>query len=140
MSKLKFVMVIVFMVLLVILGCIGYLYYGREGDTSGVKLLADSSSVYSRDDIDKAAKVIFEEFKKYPARMEKIFYDEKMSIHLSKEYDVSDVIVLYSDFTTYSNKSASRFMDFSQSQRYSDWIWILTRDDGEDWVLRDWGY
>lgn len=144
MSKIKVFGVTILLFLLVLLGVIGVIYNNREGDTSKVKIVIDDNSVFSKEDTDEAVKVIFDEFKKYPARMEIINYDEKRYEYLVDDYRLKynskEVIVFYSDFVTYSMKSVSKFLDFSPSQRYSDWIWILTRNEGEDWVLREWGY
>lgn len=144
MSKIKVFGVTILLFLLVLFGVIGVIYNNREGDTSKLKIVIDENSVFSKEDTDEAVKVIFDEFKKYPARMEILNYDEKRYEYLVDDYRLKynskEVIVFYSDFVTYSMKSVSKFLDFSPNQRYSDWIWILTRNEGEDWVLREWGY
>lgn len=144
MSKIKILCGVVLVFLLLLFGVVGVIYNYRVGDTSKVKIVIDENSVFSKEDTDDAIKVIFDEFKKYPARMEILNYDEKRYEYLVDEYRLKynskEVIVFYSDFVTYSMKSVSKFLDFSPNQRYSDWIWILTRNEGEDWILREWGY
>lgn len=144
MSKIKIFGGVVLVFLLLLFGVVGVICNYRVGDTSKVKIVIDENSVFSKEDTDDAIKVIFDEFKKYPARMEILNYDEKRYEYLVDEYRLKynskEVIVFYSDFVTYSMKSVSKFLDFSPNQRYSDWIWILTRNEGEDWILREWGY
>lgn len=144
MSKIKILGGVVLVFLLLLFGVVGVICNYRVGDTSKVKIVIDENSVFSKEDTDDAIKVIFDEFKKYPSRMEILNYDEKRYEYLVDEYRLKynskEVIVFYSDFVTYSMKSVSKFLDFSPNQRYSDWIWILTRNEGEDWILREWGY
>ena len=144
MSKKKYLIIFVLMNLLMSLGILGFKHFNREGDTSNVKTIIDEDSMYSKEDIDEATSVIFNEFKKYPAKMESLSYDEKKCEFLVDEYkdkyNAKEVIVFYSDFVTYSNKSATKFLNLDLNQRYSDWIWILTRNDDENWTLREWGY
>ena len=86
MSKKKYLIIFVLMTLLMSLGILGFKHFNREGDTSNVKTIIDEDSMYSKEDIDEATSVIFNEFKKYPAKMESLSYDEKKCEFLVDEY------------------------------------------------------
>lgn len=138
-------LIIVILIVLIIFGSVHAIkQYKKTGDVSNVKLYLDNSNIFSEEDINSAINVIYEDFKNhYPATLESLTYDEKkckyMEDYYKKEYNASEVIVFYTDFTTYSGY-ASKVNNFNENQRYSDWVWILTRDDSEEWVLREWGY
>lgn len=144
MNKKRVIIIIVLVVVVLFGGVTIVKHFKKSGDVSNVELLLDDSTMFSRKDIMSAIDVIYENFKSnYPATMEKLTYDEKkcsfMINRYKKEYASDDVIVFYTDFTTYGGK-APVTNGFNAKQRYSDWVWILTRNKGEEWVLREWGY
>ena len=69
-----------------------------------------------------------------------IEYDEEYSKDRAKEwaerYDKDLAIVLLSDFYVYGETDGS----LAPGETYRKWNWILVKDKGGFWELKDWGY
>lgn len=116
------------------------------GDTASVERVAETTDLYTADDIETAFDAIESEFRtgfggceleelRYDARVESMHLDEILG-H-GKKGD-GDLIVVLSEFTT-DWRAADE--GFSPNDRYEDWQWILTRPSQDaPWKIVDWGY
>ncbi len=115
----------------------------KKGDVSHVEIKVGESSYFTSEEIHSAIQVVLERFSLFPATLEKIWYSEKDSLKESEErkrtYQVEDVMILYSNFKTYKGEIAIQ-SGFNSSSEYQNWKWILVRNSGESWQLKDWGY
>ena len=52
------------------------------------------------------------------------------------QYDKDEAIVLLSNFDVDSSGGDGRL---KPNSTYTNWQWVMVRDEGEDWVLETWG-
>lgn len=55
----------------------------------------------------------------------------------AENYDAEQAIVLLSSFDVDASGGDG---SLEPNSTYDDWQWILTRSDGENWVIQTWGY
>ena len=129
--------------ILICLFCFMITGCGRGGDASEVQVITGESELYTQAEIESAMEVAMNHFRREfeGCTMTKIEYMEDNSLSLAEEwaqqYDAEEAIVLYSSFDVDASGGDG---SFSPNSTYSHWQWILTRNEGEDWVLRTWGY
>lgn len=132
----KRVLILLCLVAAFLCGCGG-------GDTSEVRMLTGASDLFAQGEIEDAMDVAMDHFRKefYGCTMTKIEYDESKSeaaaIEWARQYGADEAIVLYSSFDVDASGGDG---SFNPNSTYDNWKWILTRDDGGEWVLRTWGY
>ena len=117
-------------------GCAG-------GNASQVQLTIGESQCYTESEIEAAMEVAMNHFRKEfdGCTMTKMEYNEAQTRGAAAEwaqhYGADEGIVLYSSFDVDASGGDG---SFSPNSTYSNWQWVLTRDEGENWVLRTWGY
>ncbi len=100
------------------------------------------SELFSPDEIREATDAAIRFFKEnwHSCDLYRIGYAGDEAAENVKHYgDFSykdKVIVLESDFAVGSDAATS----LEPGAVYTDWTWILIREDSGDWIVRDWGY
>ena len=117
----------------------------ESADLSNIKIDYKTSELYSKEDMDAAIKLIVEEFNTWEGcTLYDISYtdDQNCTDNLSHINELSDdkqfdeCIVFTSNFHSPKEGGGAWEPDYD----YENWIWLLGRVKGEDWVLLDWGY
>lgn len=119
-----------------------YVYAFDPGKTSGCNIVPIESDAYSQEDYEQACSVVFRYFKGFRGcSMTEIRYagDDEMNAmkEWAKEYVVDEVIILKSDFTT-DGKGGDGSLN--PNDTYTDWNWILAKDNNGRWRHIDHGY
>lgn len=134
---LKKIICILCMFALLLTGC------GRGGDASQVQVSTGESTIFTQREIEQAMEVAMNYFRKEfdGCTMTKIEYIEEKSCDAAAEwaqqYGAEEGIVLYSSFDVDASGGDG---SLNPNSTYNNWRWVLTRDQGKDWVLRTWGY
>ena len=121
---------------LVLSGCGG-------GNASEVQVITGESALFTEGEIEDAMETAMNYFRKEfdGCTMTKIEYIESKSEPAAREwaqqYGADEAIVLYSVFDVDASGGDG---SLNPNSTYSNWQWVLTRNQGEDWVLRTWGY
>ena len=122
-------------VLMVFSGC-------SRGKVDDVQIKLGESKLYSEAELQSAADVILRQFSKGfdDCTLEELTYDEAFSLGQAdgwkKQYEAEEAIVFKSQFTVspfYKNGPLSP----GDTHYYS---WVLVRNKGGNWNLKDWGY
>ncbi len=115
----------------------------KQGNIKNVEIVIGNSEIYSKEEIKDAIDIVLVKFKKFPATLNKIYYDEEKSQQESnkwaKQYNADEAIVLYSDFKTYSGEQALN-NGFNPNAEYLGWTWVIVRSNHDEWQLKTWGY
>lgn len=118
-------------------------FFTVTDNARGAEINLEGSTIYSEAELRSAANIVLRRFRLFPAKLERLWYDEERSIkeqeYFSKQYDADEVIVLMSDFTTRDGESALN-SGFEPGMRYANWMWILVRNEGRRWQLKTYGY
>ena len=134
--------VLAFLPVLLVLIAVLVNFLPKGGDVRPVRREIGESSHYTKEDIALAMQIAQRHFRKEftGCTLWTITYDEEFSDRLApgwaENYGAEEAIVLYSSFYVGANAEAC----FNPNSTYSKWQWILTRNQGEDWVLQTWGY
>ena len=105
------------------------------------RIISDSE-LFSESEINSA---MFQVYKTFGLHFEgcvllEIEYDEEYSkaraAEWAEHYDCDEGIVLLSKFYVAGESDGS----LAPGQTYSKWNWILVRNKGGSWKLKDWGY
>ena len=130
--------------LLLMICAVALLLTGCGGGTvSGVQKVIGESVIFSPREIEAAMELALDYFRKEfdGCTMTEIKYNEEKSADASKEwaqqYGAEEGIVLYSSFDV---DAAGGDGSLNPNSTYTNWKWILTRDNGGRWTLRTWGY
>lgn len=114
------------------------------GNVENVKIKDVKSEIYSDDDIKSAINVIIEEFDKDwdGCTLKEIGYagDAKAKgdqEYYAKVYNVDEAIILISTFDVDSSGGDG---SLEPNDTYTDWNWILTRNNGGEWKHADHGF
>lgn len=99
------------------------------------------SDIFTKKDISNAMNAVENKFFFYfdGCVLLKLSYSadsEKEAEEWAKQYDKDEAIVLYSDFFAYADNDGS----LKKGEKYSNWSWVLVRDKGQRWELKNWGY
>ena len=123
-----------FIILIIVLGLSGcgiaFLDWKDIGD----------SEIYSKDDIEEAMDIVCEEIKKSEGyvllelKYEEDFCKKQMKYY-TEQYSADEAIVLRSKF--FVSKETEGALEKGEIAK---WSWILTRNIGEKWELKDAGY
>lgn len=117
---------------------------------SGVKIDYGTSSIYSKEDMDAAIKIIMKEFEAFEGcKLHSLSYtsDEECNtaeniawMNQCKAKDDPEVftqcIVFNSSFHSPKTDSGA----WNPDEEYTDWSWWLARSDGGEWKLMTYGY
>lgn len=114
----------------------------KGGDIRPVRREIGDSRQFTAEEIESAMQVAERHFKKEfeGCTLFEITYDEdysdKRAPGWAEIYGAEECIVLVSRFWAGKNSKAC----FNPESYYDNWQWILTRNPGETWTLRTWGY
>ncbi|MBE6884936.1 MAG: hypothetical protein E7487_10055 [Ruminococcaceae bacterium] len=128
--------------LFIILFSAQLLFRTTGGDTSDLHRISGASELYTDDEIEQIMEIVEQHFKKEfnGCRMTELEYNESFSLKACDEwasqYAADRAIVLTSSFFV------GLFADESLTTNttYRNWQWILTKNNGEPWILQTWGY
>ena len=113
------------------------------GNASEVQVITGESVLFTEGEIENAMEVAMNHFRREfdGCTMTKIEYNESQSQEAAAEwaqhYGADEGIVLYSSFDVDASGGDG---SLNPNSTYSNWQWVLTRNAGENWVLRTWGY
>jgi len=111
----------------------------NPSNVSHATVTIHESKIYQKKEIESAIEKVFEKFKDFPATLEEIWYQDASFDSWAKNYGKEEAIVLYSNFTTYAD-AESQNQGLLSNEKYEKWMWVLTRNKGEDWELKTWGW
>lgn len=136
--------------LLLIIVLILIVFYSQYGKVTNVQVSIEDSIKFSEEEINEAVIAVKEKFKDFQgSELTELWYSENKSNELTNEYmnygkgssngiTEENVIVLLSNFEVNSRGGDG---SFEPNSTYSDWKWILVRDnDSDNWRVDDWGY
>ena len=109
-----------------------------SGDASNVRVLERQSSLYSQEEIESAIEVIKRDFENdwNGCTLNTIYYaGDEVCADETRDRGVK-TIVLISDFTTGNYDFGSLITNYT----YTNWSWILIRDEDGGWKHIDHGY
>lgn len=98
------------------------------------------SESYSQEDREKAVELIKNEIGNWESvsKLYNIRYAGDDTSNEEKGYNgYSEVMVFLSDFKSARGANAGGFIENS---KYTDWTWILGKNDNGQWELLTWGY
>ena len=108
------------------------------GDASHVEIRQISSEMYSQNEIDSAIEVIKTEFSDWNGcKLKTLYYAGDNLCAYETETRGVATLVLMSDFTT-GNLNGNGGLNSNET--YSNWIWILVKDENDQWIHIDHGY
>lgn len=136
--------------LLLIIVLITIVIYSQYGKVTNVQVSIEDSMKFSEEEINEAVIAVKRKFKDFQgSELTELWYSENKSNELTNEYmnygkgssngiTEENVIVLLSNFEVNSRGGDG---SFEPNSTYSDWKWILVRDnDSDNWRVDDWGY
>lgn len=135
MKKITMIMLLFFAFVMLFSGC--------GGNTNNVKTHKVDSKIYSQEDISSAIEVIEKEFESRwkGCTLTEIYYagDEKSKDHKdwADRNNADEVIVLLSSFDVDSSGGDA---SLNPNSTYDNWMWILVRENGDQWKHVDHGY
>ena len=113
------------------------------GNTVFAQQQIGESDHFSREEIQDAMELVERVFAREFAgcTLLQLTYDEEFSQRRAQDwaenYGAEEGIVLLSSFTTGPSSVSG---GFNPNDLYTRWQWILTRNEGDAWELRTWGY
>lgn len=115
---------------------------GCRTETEAVSLQTIESDIYSIEEISEAADTIYTYFNVNfeGCTLESVAYeydDPELFAEYAEQYEADEAIVLSSTFTTDENGGDG---SLNPNETYSDYQWILVRDEGGSWRHADHGY
>ena len=120
-----------------------YILKHNRGDVHEAQRSMADSTVYNENDIVSAMDFVQNHFflTFRGCKLTALWYPGDETIAQAEEwaakYDADQAIVLVSNFDVDSSGGDG---SLNPDSTYANWKWILTRDEGEDWVLETWGY
>lgn len=130
-------MALVLVVMLLLTGC------QRGGVTKDHRREIGSSDLYTQTQIHEIMDIVeayFEQSFDGCTLLELTYresYSAKHRDELAAQYGADRAIVFTSTFDVDDSGGDG---SLNPNSTYGSWMWILTQNDGEPWVLRDWGY
>lgn len=119
----------------------------KHGNVENAEINYGNSERYSKEDMDSAIRVVFNEFKTWNGfelysisyAGDEICFDEdelEYCNSLREDAEFVDCIVFYSSFHTPSGCDNG----FNSNEDYTGWNWYLAREADGEWQLLTWGY
>lgn len=116
---------------------------GGRGNTSSCERHIGKSAIYSEHEIDQAMDLVenmfVSEFK--GCYLISLTYEEELSMlycdDWASQYAADEALILTSVFDVGPTGGDG---SLNPNSTYSNWQWILTRNEGEPWTLQTWGY
>lgn len=146
--KRNYLLLILTGIVLIIVICIIIL---NKKNVLNVQIDYGKSSIYSKEDMDEAIRLILNEFNTWNGcKLHKIYYSsDEISNNESnikwmndleeandkKEY-FKDCIMFFSDFHSPKKGGGA----WNEDSEYNQWQWWLARGDNGNWKLMTWGY
>lgn len=115
-----------------------------SSDKDNVWTTEVSSTLYSQQDISDAIDVVKSDFKQNNSgfTLKKLYYAGDETSQSYQEWadrnNADEVLVLWSAFHTDSDGGSDK--SFEPDTEYTDWNWILVRNDGGKWAIADQGF
>ena len=115
-----------------------------SSDKDNVWTTEVSSTLYSQQDISDAIDVVKSDLKQNNSgfTLKKLYYAGDETSQSYQEWadrnKADEVLVLLSIFHTDSNGGSDK--SFEPDTEYTDWNWILVRNDGGKWAIADQGF
>ena len=128
-------------VLLVLFPLLSFALFGTYGNSGMSVSVSTSDLLYSQKDVDAAVETAQKSFRREfrGCTLEQISYDEDLNIaraaELARQYPADEAIILCATFRT-SGRVSGKLLP---STSYRDVEWILTRNAGGQWTVREWG-
>ena len=135
MKRLVWTMVM-FILLLTLSACGGKLSEGMQVE------ITEGDTYYSNEDIQAAVDTVEKEFKKdFPGcTMTALRYTalsgKDSNTEWATQYNAEEAMVLYSDFDVDSSGGDG---SLNPNSTYTDWSWVLVRENGGAWKIATWG-
>ena len=135
MKRLVWTMVM-FILLLTLSACGGKLSEGMQVE------ITEGDTYYSNEDIQAAVDTVEKEFKKdFPGcTMTALRYTalsgKDSNTEWATQYNAEEAMVLYSDFDVDSSGGDG---SLDPNSTYTDWSWVLVRENGGAWKIATWG-
>lgn len=120
-----------------------------KGMTDNVEINISASEKFSTDEIEAAINCVTVKFSDFNGcELTQLWYDENSSNLVIASYithgrgsvngvEASDIMVLFSNFNV---DSRGRNGSLEPNSTYTDWNWILIRENAESrWEIDDWG-
>lgn len=117
---------------------------------SGVKIDYGTSSIYSKEDMDAAIKIIMKEFEAFEGcELHSLSYtsDEESNtaeniawMNQCKAKDDPEVFTQCIAFNSSFHSPKTDSGAWNPDEEYTDWSWWLARSDGGEWKLMTYGY
>jgi len=144
-GKYKIFIIIGVVVTIGLIFVLGMMLNKKQANIENIKITIGNSTIYSNNEIELAIDIVLEKLKKFPAVINEIVYDEeksKVDSHAAaRQYNTDDIIVLYSNFTTYPNvEFMFQASPLNANSDYKDWKWILVRNTNGEWEVKSHGY
>jgi len=135
-----------FIILCILIVC-SLLYACKSNENSDdIEITYGESEQFSDSEMEDAVDAIKEKFKDFEGcELIKIWYEEskanfEIERYLTRENSMKreNIIIFYSDFKV---DSTGRNPVLNPDSTYTDWMWVLTREDiTKEWTVKDWGY
>jgi hypothetical protein len=144
MTKYKYLIAALILALVLAIGfSFSYIKTQQQGSITQVNFTATSSTIYTIEDFYKAANTVENTFKKEytGCTLLTLSYTgdltESEQAEYLQQYAADEVLILTSSFTTGDSGGDG---SLNPNDIYTDYLWILARNEGEDWHLADRGY
>jgi len=117
------------------------LTFSSCGKTRAVERIAGESNIYSESEINSAMDSVVNKFKMnfHGCELLKLEYSDDYLAQAkgwAEEYGYDEAIVLLSEFKTGDSNDGS----LGPNSVYSNYQWILVRNEGGKWKIKNWGY
>lgn len=133
----------IFISLLIYFALFGFMHDIVLNNSRNAVIELSESQIYTDEELKMATHIVKEKFRSFPAKLEKIWYDEEKSAadaeYFKNQYSVDEVLILYSNFWVKDNKRALN-SGFETGMRYTNWMWVMVRNDSGRWELKTYGY
>lgn len=122
------------------------LYACKSNENNDLEITYGESEQFSDSEMKSAVEAIIDKFKGFDGcELIKIWYDEskanlEIERYLTRDSSMKkdNIIIFYSDFKV---DSSGKNPVLNPDSTYTDWMWILTREDiDKEWIVQDWGY
>ena len=125
------------------------LSFGEAGKTDNTKIIIESSSKFSEEEIQGAVSCFKEKFKKildceltelsYKEEYSNNYIDEELPKEIYGNIDPNNILILRATFKSGSNYNTAINQGFSTNLTYP-WKWIFVRENAESvWSLKSYG-
>ena len=122
--KKKIIVTLIVVIGIIIIAFLACQFFGYSGNILNVEIDIGESEKFSKEEIEDAIKVVKKYFIGIPAKLNRIWYDEK-------EQEDDDDLYLCVNFTTYKNTAPGYNYDCNYQKLYC----ILKKDENGKWKV-----